>query len=85
MWQATDGTWLLWSCIRGTACAGQTRLFYRWEGANLTGADWQPMGIVMEARPYLGETPGGLQAPPVIKEDGVFYMFYGDWERICLP
>ena len=30
VWQAADGTWQLWSCIRHTACGGQTRLFYRW-------------------------------------------------------
>jgi hypothetical protein len=42
------------------------------------------MGIAMEADPKLGETPGGLQAPHVIKEDGRYLMFYGDWQRICL-
>ena len=84
VWQAADGTWQLWSCIRHTACGGQTRLLYRWEGADLLGANWQPKGIAMEARVDLGETAGGLQAPHVIKEDGVYYMFYGDWQRICL-
>jgi hypothetical protein len=84
VWQAADGTWQLWSCIRGTACGGQTRLFYRWEGADLCASDWQPMGIAMEARVDLGETAGGLQAPHVIREAGVYYMFYGDWQRICL-
>jgi len=84
VWQADDGTWQLWSCIRHTACWGQTRLFYRWEGADLLDADWTPMGIAMEARAELGETPGGLQAPHVIRVDGVYWMFYGDWQRICL-
>ena len=84
VWQAADGTWQLWSCIRHTACGGQTRLLYRWEGADLLGANWQPKGIAMEARVDLGETAGGLQAPHVIKEDGVYTMFYGDWQRICL-
>ncbi len=42
------------------------------------------MGIAMEARTDLGETPGGLQAPHVVKEGGTYHMFYGDWERICL-
>jgi len=84
VWQAADGTWQLWSCIRHTACGGQTRLFYRWEGADLRGPDWEPMGIAMEAQSDLGETPGGLQAPHVIREDGIYWMFYGAWSRICL-
>lgn len=84
MWQARDGSWQLWSCIRHTACGGHTRLFYRWEGQDIRQENWEPKGIAMEARPELGETPGGLQAPHVILHDGIYYMFYGDWERICL-
>ncbi len=84
VWQAADGTWQLWSCIRHTNCGGNTRLFYRWEGESLTDPDWQPMGIAMEADTSLGETKGGLQAPHVIKLDDIYYMFYGDWGNICL-
>jgi hypothetical protein len=84
IWQAADGTWQLWSCIRSTATPGKTRLFYRWEGKNLTNKDWTPMGIAMMADPNFGETVGGLQAPFVIKEGSVYYMFYGDWEHISL-
>ena len=29
VWQASDGAWQLWSCVRGTRCGGNTRLFYR--------------------------------------------------------
>src|SRR5687768_13465220 len=36
IWQAGDGRWQLWSCIRGSKCGGKTRLFHRWEGAALT-------------------------------------------------
>lgn len=82
IWQAADGTWQLWSCIRGTKCGGKTRLFHRWEGKTLTDADWEPKGIAMEADPSLGETAGGLQAPYVLKADGRYTMFYGDWEHI---
>jgi len=70
VWQAADGTWQLWSCIRGTTAGGQggkTRFFYRWEGKHLTDPNWSPMGIAMEADPSLGETAGGLQAPHVVK------------------
>ena len=45
VWQAADGTWQLWSCIRHTNCGGNTRLFYRWEGESLIDPDWKPMGI----------------------------------------
>jgi len=84
IWQAADDTWQIWSCIRNTKCGGKTRLFYRWEGKRLTGANWQPMGIALEADPALGETKGGLQAPHVFKDKGRYYMVYGDWQRICL-
>lgn len=84
IWQAADGTWQLWSCVRRTACGGRNRLFYRWEGDNLTSKDWRPMGIAMEADTNFGETEGGLQAPYVILQEDVYYMFYGDWVNICL-
>jgi hypothetical protein len=84
IWQAADGTWQLWSCIRATAVPGKTRLFYRWEGKRLTDRDWTPMGIAMMADANFGETPGGLQAPFVLKEESTYYMFYGDFEHIAL-
>ncbi len=86
VWQAADGTWQLWSCIRSTTAGGKngkTRFFYRWEGQNLTDTDWKPMGIAMDADPSVGETPGGLQAPHVIKIGKTYHMFYGDWVNIC--
>ena len=86
VWQAADGTWQLWSCIRKTTAGGKngkTRFFYRWEGKNLTDTDWKPMGIAMDADPSLGETPGGLQAPHVVKVGQTYHMFYGDWVNIC--
>jgi hypothetical protein len=84
IWQAKDGTWQVFSCIRNTKCGGNTRLFYRWEAKNLTDKDWEPMGIAMQADVKLGEQKGGLQAPHVIKVGNIYYMFYGDWLRICL-
>ncbi|MHC4510416.1 MAG: glycoside hydrolase family protein [Planctomycetota bacterium] len=86
VWQAADGTWQLWSCIRKTTAGGpqgNTRFFYRWEGKNLTEANWKPMGIAMDADPSVGEAPGGLQAPHVIKMGKTDHMFYGDWVNIC--
>jgi hypothetical protein len=84
VWQAADGTWQLWSCIRNTDCGGNGRLFYCWQGKNLTDPDWQPKGIAMLAKPELGETPGGLQAPYVFQNDGKYLMAYGDWNNICM-
>lgn len=84
VWQAADGTWQLWSCIRHTKCGGKTRLFSGWEGKSLTDRDWMPKGIVMQADPSVGETAGGLQAPHVIRRDDRFVMFYGEWQHIAI-
>ncbi len=84
IWPAADGSWQIWSCIRHTKCGGNTRLFYRWEGAHLTDEHWKPMGIAMQADTALGESRGGLQAPYVFQTRGAYYMVYGDWKRICL-
>ena len=83
IWRAADGTWQLWSCIRGTKEPGHTRLFYRWEGGTLTSPNWRPMGIAMQAEARFGEKTGGLQAPYVFQHSGRFLMFYGGWDRIC--
>jgi hypothetical protein len=84
IWQAADGTWQLWSCIRATATPGRTRLLYRWQAKNLTDKDWTPMGISMMSDPSFGETEGGLQAPFVLKQGSDYNMFYGVWEHIAL-
>lgn len=84
IWQAADGSWQLWSCIRKTREDGHGRLFHRWEGKRLTDCHWKPMGIVMRADPNCGEKVGGLQAPYVVKHGGEYWMFYGDWEHICV-
>ncbi|MGZ5566787.1 MAG: hypothetical protein ACXWKG_07215 [Limisphaerales bacterium] len=83
VWHAADGTWQLWSCIRGTKEPGNTRLFYRWENARLTEPNWKPMGIAMRADPKTGEAQGGLQAPFVFRDGARFVMFYGGWNDIC--
>lgn len=84
VWQADDGTWQLWSCIRGTKAGKHTRLFYRWQAKSLTDKYWTPMGIAMMADTSVGETSGGLQAPYVFKTGDTYYMVYGDWNSICL-
>jgi len=84
IWQAADGTWQLWSCIRATTYPGATRLFYRWEGGRLTDSNWKPMGIAMTSDTKLGEMEGYLQAPYVMRYHGEFLMFYGDGNQIAL-
>ena len=61
IWQAEDGTWQLWSCIRQTKCGGKTRLFHHWEGKALTDANWTPREIALRADPDVGETNGGFR------------------------
>ena len=84
VWQAADGTWQLWSCIRATSYPGATRLFYRWQGGRLTDGHWKPMGIAMTSDTSLGEMEGYLQAPYVMRYHGEFLMFYGDGNQIAL-
>jgi len=84
IWQAADGTWQLWSCIRHTKCGGYTRLFYGWEGQKLTDTDWKPLGIKMNADVDYETNVGGLQAPHTILIDGVYHMIYGDWDWIAM-
>ncbi len=84
IWQAKDGTWQLWSCIRHTNCGGNTRLLYGWESKNLTDSLWTPKGIMMEADTSVGERLGGLQAPHVIVKNNLYYMIYGGWDQLCL-
>lgn len=84
VWKAADGIWQVWSCIRKTKEVGKTRLFHGWEGKSLTTANWTPKGIQMRADPNLGEVPGGLQAPHVVRHDGQYIMYYGCWDDICV-
>ncbi len=84
IWQAVDGMWQLWSCIRGTKCGGMTRLFYRWQSKNLTDKDWRPVGVAMQAKPEFDEEPGYLQAPYVLKIGHLYHMFYGCGNAISL-
>lgn len=84
LWQAKDGSWQLWSCIRNTNCEGHTRLFHRWEGKKITDTNWVPMGVAMTSKAEFDEPPNGLQAPHVVKFEGLYWMVYGDWDDICL-
>ncbi len=81
IWEALDGTWQAWSCIRHTAEAGATRLFHRWQGASPVEPGWEPMGVSMRADPAFGERLGSMQAPYVLKIDDRYWMFYSSGGR----
>lgn len=76
IWEALDGSWQAWSCIRHTAEPGATRLFHRWEGKSPLEPGWEPMGVAMRADPAFGERLGSMQAPYVLKIDGRYWLFY---------
>ena len=83
IWPAADGTWQLWATLRKTRIGGQGQLLHRWEGVALNARDWKPLGVSLLAEPRLGELPGGLQAPFVVRDGARFVMFYGDGRHIA--
>lgn len=82
LWPAADDSWQLWATIRKTRIGGQGNLLHRWEGAALTARDWKPLGVSLLAEPRLGELPGGLQSPFVVRAGARFVLFYGDGRHI---
>ncbi|NWF83229.1 MAG: hypothetical protein HXY18_05305 [Bryobacteraceae bacterium] len=76
IWEALDGTWQAWSCIRHTAEAGATRLFHRWQGRSPVEPGWEAMGVAMRADPAFGERLGSMQAPYVLKIGEKYHLFY---------
>jgi len=83
IWQAADDSWQLGACVRGTACGGEGRLLWRWQSDSLDNEHWESAGLLLRADTDVGETLGGLQAPHVVRENGRYHMFYGDWVNIC--
>lgn len=75
IWQATDGTWQLVSCVRYTNYPGGTRLLYRWESPSLTAPEWEEKGIFLTSEDGPDYAHGTLQAPHVIR-DGARYLMY---------
>lgn len=80
VFQAADGSWQLWACIRHTQVG---RLLYRWNARTFEQRPYDPVGIAMRADARFGESLddwGGqewIQAPHVIRHDGAFDMVYG--------
>src|SRR6185503_15344392 len=80
IWQAADGSWNLWSCIRFTNVGGNSRLFYHWQSLSLLAPSWTPIGIAMTADTAVGEVEGGLQAPHIFRDGATYHLFYGAWQ-----
>lgn len=80
VFQSEDGKWHLWSCIRGTKVG---RVLYHWEADHLWEECWQQTGEWMRALKEYGESIDDwngeewIQSPFVVKEDGLYYMFFG--------
>ena len=80
IYMAGDGKWHLWGCIRGTRVG---RILYHWKAGKLTDAHWEQTGDIMRSDQSAGEDMCRLfgqewiQSPFVVKDGGVYYMFYG--------
>lgn len=76
IWQATDGTWQLVSCVRYTNFPGGTRLLYRWESASLMAPDWEEKGVFLTSDASPDYAQGVMQAPHVIRDGKRFLMYF---------
>jgi glutamine amidotransferase-like uncharacterized protein len=83
LWQASDGSWQLMGCISGTKEQGHHRVFHQWQAMGLTET-FAPKGVALRADIGLGEAPGGLRGPTVIRDGELYRMFYSDHARICM-
>jgi len=89
IFRGTDGFWHLWACIRGTAVG---RVLYHWKAEKLTDTHWEQTGEMIRADEAAGENQmrwrdeEWLQSPYVVKENGLYYMFYGghstEWDTM---
>ena len=80
IFQADDGYWHLWGCVRGT---GIGRILYHWKSKKLTDSNWEKTGEFIRCDPKVGECIDDwsgqewIQSPYFVKENGKYYMFYG--------
>jgi beta-fructofuranosidase len=79
-YQDARGVWHLWGCIRRTSVG---RLLYHWEAESLTQSPWRQTGEIMRVDRDAGESLDDwygqewVQSPFVVKNRGLYYMFYG--------
>jgi sucrose-6-phosphate hydrolase SacC (GH32 family) len=80
VFRGLDGAWHLWGCIRGTAIG---RILYHWEGERLDQGSWKPTGEIIRPDRTAGESIADwegqewIQSPFIVKDNGLFYFFYG--------
>lgn len=80
IFKGNDSYWHLWGCIRNTEVG---RLLYHWRAKNLEDSPWEETGEVIRCDFSAGECIDDwygqewLQSPYFIKENGLYYMFYG--------
>jgi len=83
IFQAEDGMWHLWACVRGTKVG---RILCHWEAENLTDSPWRFTGESIRADKKVGESlvewrgQEFIQSPFVVKDKGIYYMFYGGYD-----
>jgi len=70
VWQAADGAWQLWACMRGTAVGW---LLYGWQGESLEQEHWSDYTIVSE---------GGRAGNGNVNAESPFVIFIDDF-TIC--
>lgn len=93
IWRSDQGRWHLWACVRRTAVG---RVLHGWSGTGLRSGLWPAEGLALRADRAAGESIDDwngeewIQAPFVLRHDGVHWMFYGghrselDDCQICL-
>lgn len=83
VFQAADGTWQLWACVRRTPVG---RLLVNWEAPSLDSSPWKLTGRMIRADRSAGESlvdwhnEEFLQSPYVVMHDGRYHMFYGGYD-----
>lgn len=83
LFQAADGSWQLWACVRRTPVG---RLLVNWEADSLDASPWRLSGRVIRADRDAGESmvewhgEEFLQSPYVVHENGRYFLFYGGYD-----
>lgn len=83
IYQAEDGKWHLWACVRHTAVG---RILCHWEADSLQQSPWNYTGEIIRASKEAGESlvewkgQEFIQSPYVIENQGKYYMFYGGYD-----
>jgi hypothetical protein len=83
IFQATDGSWQLWACVRRSPVG---RLLVNWQGDSLEQGPWQLTGRMIRADRTAGESVVDwhgeefLQSPYIVKHNGLYHMFYGGYD-----